>query len=106
VDIFDSPFFILEANQTCAPGTEITTASRCTEVSNWKAQLGIRPVRPVYVKDDWKSVPFQCSYQVEGDETIHFNRNPKSNNKRLTSGEFLMICDKGYKLFLLMALSR
>ena len=79
----------------CAQGTEITNASRCKEVAHWKAQLGIHPVRPVYVKE-WPSVPFQCSYQVEGDETIHFNRNSQSDNERLKSGEFLMICEKGY----------
>jgi hypothetical protein len=91
----ENPFVILKENEECTPGTEITNAIRCKEAGHWSVELGLFTKRPVY-RGNWQSVPFQCSSQITGDNTIHFNSYEQTNNKRLKSGEFVRICEKGY----------
>ena len=85
---------ILGHNEACPPGMEITTLERCVEADHWAKQLNLNPKRPIYY-GIWDSVPYQCSVQVGGDDTIHFGDNIDTDNKRFASGEFVMICEKG-----------
>ena len=84
----------LGPNEVCPEGTEITTIERCTDADDWATELGLVPRRHVTV-GKWNAVPYQCSTQVDGDDTIHFSTNSETNNKRFVSGEFVMICEKG-----------
>ena len=85
---------ILEANNTCPQGKEIRTADRCREADDWATTLNIHP-RRLPVEGTWQGVPFQCSVQVGGDDAIHFNEKRDTDNSRLTSGEFVRICEIG-----------
>lgn len=84
----------LNAKEKCPLGSEITTEIRCRETYKWASSLGLNPERPVYV-GNWKEVPYQCSAQVRGDDTIHFSNNSRTNDQRFKTGEFVMICEKG-----------
>ena len=85
---------MLGTNEVCTPGSEITNKTRCNEAQEWTVSLGIFPIRPTYV-GNWESVPYQCSSQVGGDNTIHFTTYSETDNERFTTGEFVMICEKG-----------
>ena len=85
---------LLEANQECPDGKQITTAERCREADDWAADLKIHPTRPA-VEVDMQGVPYGCSAQAEGDNTIHFNEKTDTDNSRFESGEFVRICEKG-----------
>ena len=84
----------LGPNEVCPEGTEITTMERCTDADDWATDLGLNPKRDVFL-GRWNGVPFQCSAQVGGDDTIHFSTYSETSNSRFVSGEFVMICEKG-----------
>ena len=84
-------------NEPCPPGREITTKIRCEEASASLTALGLAPQKDVQI-GDWKDVPYQCSSKVDGpdaDGTIHFSTNSDADASRFTTGEFVMICEKG-----------
>ena len=88
------PFVILEANKNCTEGKEIRTADRCREADDWATRMNIYPKR-LPVEGSWQGVPFQCSVQVGGDKTIHFNENRDTDNSRFKDEEFVRICEIG-----------
>ena len=85
---------MLKTNETCPAGNEITTEDRCREADDWATALNIHP-RRLPVEGTWQGVPFQCSVQVGGDNAIHFNEKRDTDNSRLTTGEFVRICEIG-----------
>ena len=89
-----NPFVLLGPNEECAPGFQITDAYRCNEAGHWTVSLGIFPMRPTKV-GNWYGVPLGCSSQVDYDDTIHFNTYVETDNRRFSTGEFVMICEKG-----------
>jgi hypothetical protein len=84
--------------EACPKGNEITSVDRCREAEKWKLSLGLDPQRS-FQTDSFFGLPFQCAAQVNaddfGDDTFHFNTDEQTDNSRFTSGEFLMICEKG-----------
>ena len=90
----------MDANNPCPRGTEITSEIRCGEASQYTAYLQLNPKRYVQV-GSWNGVPYQCSSQVGGvgaylnDDSLHFNSNSSTDNRRFTTGEFVMICERG-----------
>ena len=92
---------MLGPNEVCPPGHEITDAYRCNEAGHWTVSLGLFPMRPTYVRSKrCFNLPFGCSSQVGGDDTIHFCDDAETDNARFTSTEFVMICEKGFQLVL------
>ncbi len=89
-----TPFVKLGPHQVCPSGTEIKTLKRCKEAAEWTDSLGLHPKRDI-ISGTWTGVPYQCSAQVGKDDTIHYSTNSQTDNKRFTSGEFVMICEKG-----------
>ena len=93
---------LLDENDECTEGKEITTAERCRQADDWAATLKIHPTRPT-VEGDWQGVPYGCSVQVKGDKSIHFNEKKDTDNSRFENGEFVRICEKGlYYTYLLV----
>ena len=84
----------MDANVPCPSGTEIMSEARCGDAHNWASSLGLAPGRPLVV-GSWNGVPYQCSAQVGGDDALHFNTNSGTDNSRFTTGEFVMICERG-----------
>ena len=85
---------MLGPEEKCPAGTEITTEERCKEADDWALAMGFSPTRPVQ-SGRWNGVPRQCSSQAGGDKAIHYNTFDATDNHRFTSGEFVMICEKG-----------
>ena len=86
----------MKTAEPCPIGREITSESRCREVRKHAASLGLNPKKPLVVGSS-KGVPYQCSTY---DDALHWNTNSETNNARLTTGEFVMICETGKTLFL------
>ena len=86
----------MPANTACHTGKEVATEDRCREAAKWASSLGLNPVRP-FQTGHWGDIPFQCSAQILGigDDTFHWNWNSQTDNSRFTTGEFVMICEKG-----------
>ena len=84
----------MAGNISCSSGTEIKTESRCQDAHNWAFSLGLNPSRPLQV-GHWADVPYQCSAQVGFDDSLHFNTDSGTDNARFTTGEFVMICERG-----------
>ena len=86
----------MPANEACPTASEITSESRCREAEGWDSSLGLNPGRQ-FQSGNYVGVPFQCSAQILGtsDDTFHFNHNGQTDNSRFTTGEFVMICEKG-----------
>ena len=84
----------MAANEACPTGNEIRNSARCLEAEQWASVLGLEPKRAL-VQNDWVALPFQCSAQIQNDDTFHFNTNANSDNTRFVTGEFVMICEKG-----------
>ena len=85
---------MLPPTEECSPGSGIGYASRCDEAKFWAMSLGLFPQRDPKV-GSWSDVPLGCAAQVGIDDTIHFNARSATNNKKLVSGEFVMICEAG-----------
>ena len=92
--IGNSPFIKMDAGELCPLGQEITSQERCQEANGWAISLGLKPKRNLQI-GSWGDVPFQCSAQLGGDNSFHWSTNSKTDNKRFTTGEFVMICEQG-----------
>ena len=80
----------------CPPGTEITTEDECREALKWTKKLWITPLnRTNLVTGFWSHVPYQCSYQRDGDKAFHFNYQKSKNPQSILRGSYRMICKKG-----------
>ena len=82
----------MSTNVPCSSGTEITSESRCRAAHNEAASLGLDPKRSLVV-GSWNGVPYQCSAQVQGDDSLHFNSRSDSDHSKFTKGEYVMICE-------------
>ena len=93
------PFMKMEKSAPCPSGTEIKTAEECNDALKWATQLGITlQSRTSLVNGYWGHVPYQCSYQYNGDQAFHFNNRKSNNRNNLLGGRYRMLCKKG-KLF-------
>ena len=83
----------------CSPGTEITMEDECKEALKWAKTLWITPQnRTSVVTGFWGHVPYQCSYQYNGDKSFYFNYKKSNNTKILQTSRgsiYRMICKKG-----------
>ena len=93
----------MDANVPCPKGTEIKSESRCQEAHDQASSLGLNPGRPLQV-GAWNGVPYQCSAQVTGDDSLHFDTNDGTDNSRFTTGEFVMICESGKQVMVVVCL--
>merc|ERR1712224_1178867 len=57
-------------------------------------EYGYNPGRPLY-EGTWGGVPSGCSVQIGGDHTAHFSTNLDTDNSRLITGEFDVLCRYG-----------
>ena len=86
----------MEKSAPCPAGTEITTEDECREALKWTKKLWITPLnRTSLVTGFWRHVPYQCSYQYNGDKAFHFNYQKSNNPQSLLGGSYRMICKKG-----------
>ena len=87
-------------HETCPPGQEIMSENRCAEAQKMASWLGLNPSRNELQKGHWHDVPSHCSVQKNTGESgwkddVHWNTMWNSDNRRLKSGEFQMICEAG-----------
>ena len=84
--------------QPCSPGTEIETLDECTDALTWSVDLGIQGWQTrfsVVQEGSWDYVPYQCSYQSNGDLAFYFGTEPHKNAEEFSNGNYQMICKKG-----------
>ena len=82
--------------QLCEFGKEIETEEECKDALAHVYLLGITlQSRKSLVSGSYDDIPFQCSYQSNGDQAFYFNKKEVSNAKGFPSGEYKMICKKG-----------
>ena len=93
----------MDANVPCPSGTEIMSEARCGDAHNWASSLGLAPGRPLVV-GSWNGVPYQCSAQVALDDALHFNTNDATDNSRFITGEFVLICESGKHVVVVVCL--
>ena len=77
-------------NEPCPEGTEITTQEDCESAFKQAYQLEIYPIRTNLVSGTWGRVPYQCSYQHNGDGAFHWNTKATG-----TGSGYRMICKIG-----------
>ena len=93
----------MEANVPCPSGTEIKSQSRCQIAHDQASSLGLNPGRSLQV-GSWDGVPYQCSAQVGADDALHFSTNAGTDNSRFIDGEFVMICEAGKHVVVVVCL--
>jgi len=79
----------------CGTGFGIATAAECSAAYN-SIQLadGLTNTRGLQ-QGPWNGVPYACSVQYDNsqfDQAPHWNKNAHTDNSRVTTGEFRMIC--------------
>ena len=93
----------MRKQESCPPGQEIMSESRCNVAQKAATSLGLRPFRNVLQAGHWNGIPPFCSVQAnigapQWKDDVHWNTNWDSDASRLKSGEFLMICEEGSNL--------
>ena len=83
----------MDVNEPCPIGLEITSETRCRKALEHASSLGLNPGRSNLVVGNWNGVPYQCSAQVGTDDALHWDTNSNTDNRRFTTGEFVMICE-------------
>ena len=78
-------------NETCSPGTEIATKSKCEEASEWAPLLGLSAKSSVNV-GHYNKMPYQCSVRFGDDDVFHFNTDNQTDNSIGETGYALTIC--------------
>ena len=73
-------------------GTEIKTEYRCQVAMQWAYNLGLEP-QSARRRGCWSDIPYQCSAQTSLKDGFHFSFNSGADNSKLTSGDFVMICE-------------
>ena len=76
----------------CLPGTEIKTEYRCQVAMQWASNLGLQPGSALR-RGGWSNIPYQCSAQTSLEDGFYFSFNSGADKSRLTSGDFVMICE-------------
>ena len=90
------PYVKKGTGEECSAGTEITNEVECKDALRYASSLGITlGNRNTLVEGSWNHVPRQCSYQANGDQAFHFNRNETKNASGFLNGGYRMICKKG-----------
>ena len=91
-----SKFVMMRKTESCPTGKEITTEEECKNALAEVYLLGISlGSRKNLVSGSWNHVPYQCSYQANGDKAFHFNQKEVSDVKEFKNGMYKMICRKG-----------
>ena len=86
----------MEKVESCPTGKEITTEEECKNAMKEVYLLGITlGSRKNLVVGSWNHVPYQCSFQSNGDQAFHFNQKEVSDVKEFQNGMYKMICRKG-----------
>ena len=94
--------------EACSPGTEIISESTCEDALQYAPLLGITlNNRYTLIKGSLTNipgyrhiVPYQCSYQSNGDQAFHFNSQETSDATGFNAGWYKMICRTGKILLL------
>ena len=85
-------FLKMGEKEPCLPGTEIKTEYRCQVAMQWASNLGLEP-RSALRRGGWSDIPHQCSAQTSLEGGFHFSFNSGADNSKLSSRDFVMICE-------------
>ena len=85
-------FLKMGEKEPCLHGTEIKTEYRCQVAMQWASNLGLEP-QSALRRGGWSDIPYQCSAQTSLEDGFHYSFNSGADNSRLTSGDFVMICE-------------
>ena len=89
-------FFKMGKAEHCPSGSEITTQSDCDSALQHAEELGITlSSRNTLVVGSWATLPYQCSYQHNGDQAFHFNSMQTNDAADFLNGGYHMICKNG-----------